>query len=112
LWYAGIDWADTHHDVVILNADGQRVAATQVAHSADGIEQLPMLLLATIQRGAASQEPDPEQMACIIETTHGLLITALLESGFPVYPVNPKTVDRLRGPSVAKTDQIDATLLG
>jgi transposase len=111
MWYAGIDWADTHHDVVILNADGQRVAATQVAHSAEGIEQLRMLLLATIQRSAASPEPDPEQMACIIETTHGLLITALLESGFPVYPVNPKTVDRLRGPSGAKTDQIDATLL-
>ncbi len=52
-----------------------------------------------------------EQMACFIETTHGLLIAALLEAGFPVYPVNPKTIDRRRVPSGAKTDLIDAYLL-
>jgi transposase len=52
-----------------------------------------------------------EQMACIIETTHGLLIAFLLEHGWPVYPVNPRTVDRRRSPSGAKTDQIDAYLL-
>src|SRR5216110_545310 len=52
-----------------------------------------------------------EQMACIIETTHGLLIAHLLEAGWPVYPVNPRTVDRRRGASGAKTDTIDAYLL-
>ena len=31
-----------------------------------------------------------------------------LEAGFPVYPVNPKTVDRHRKASGAKTDAIDA----
>ena len=50
-------------------------------------------------------------MACLIETTHGLLITALLDAGLAVYPVNPKTVDRQRKPSGAKTDAIDAYLL-
>ena len=52
-----------------------------------------------------------EELACIIETNHGLLIAALLEAGFPVYPVNPKTVDRHRKPAGAKTDAIDAYLL-
>jgi transposase len=52
-----------------------------------------------------------EELACIIETTRGLLIAALLEAGFPVYPVNPKTVDRHRKPAGAKTDAIDAYLL-
>jgi len=52
-----------------------------------------------------------EQLACIIETNRGLLITALLEAGFPVYPVNPKSIDRRRAPSGAKTDLIDAYLL-
>src|SRR6266567_9117600 len=52
-----------------------------------------------------------EQMACIVETNHGLLIASLLEAGFPVYPVNPKTVDRRRSSSGAKTDAIDAYLL-
>src|SRR5207249_1168570 len=53
----------------------------------------------------------PEQLACLVETSHGLLISALLEAGLPVYPVNPKTVDRHRKPSGAKTDAIDAYLL-
>jgi transposase len=46
-----------------------------------------------------------------VETNHGLLISSLLEAGFLVYPVNPKTVDRRRKPSGAKTDAIDAYLL-
>ena len=44
-------------------------------------------------------------------TNHGLLISWLLEAGYPVYPVNPKTVDRHRSASGAKTDKIDAYLL-
>jgi transposase len=51
---------------------------------------------------------DPEQLACIVETNHGLLITFLLEAGIPVYPVNPKTANHLRKAAGAKTDQIDA----
>ena len=39
------------------------------------------------------------------------LITFLLEAGFPVYPVNPKTANQLRKAAGAKTDQIDAHLL-
>ncbi len=50
-------------------------------------------------------------MACILETNQGLLITALLEAGVPVYPVNPKTVDRRRNAAGAKTDAIEAYLL-
>jgi transposase len=53
----------------------------------------------------------PDHLACLVETSHGLLISALLEAGLPVYPVNPKTVDRHRRPSGAKTDAIDAYLL-
>src|SRR2546421_4601630 len=44
-------------------------------------------------------------------TNHGLLISWLLEAGYPVYPVNPKTIDRHRKASGAKTDKIDAYLL-
>jgi transposase len=39
------------------------------------------------------------------------LIAHLLEQGWPVYPVNPRTVEKRRAPSGAKTDQIDAYLL-
>jgi len=46
-----------------------------------------------------------------VETSQGLLIAALLEAGFTVYPVNPKTVDRRRNAAGVKTDAVDAYLL-
>jgi transposase len=103
MWFAGIDWADAHHDVAVVDEMGRQHGALQVAHSAAGLETL-----VTFLRGYAA---NPEQIACIVETTHGLLITALLEAGFPVYPVNPKTLEHWRKPSGAKTDTIDAYLL-
>jgi hypothetical protein len=50
-------------------------------------------------------------MACSIETTHGLLMASLLEAGWPVYPVTPRTVDRRGSASGAKTDTTLAYLL-
>src|SRR2546426_802081 len=105
MWYAGVDWADQHHDALVINEQGQQVGSIRVDHSLQGFAKLTTFLQQII-----GSEPK-EQMACIIETTHGLLITALLEAGFPVYPVNPKTVDRRRSASGAKTDKIDAYLL-
>lgn len=106
MYYAGIDWADDHHDCVVIDAAGKRVGALRVGHSVEGLGQLVVFL-----QGIGGEAADPEQLACLIETNHGLLIAALLEAGLPVYPVNPKTVDRHRKPSGAKTDTIDAYLL-
>jgi len=106
MWYAGIDWADQHHDAVVIDQAGQRVATRRVAHTAAGLAELTTFL-----RGLGDVAAHPEQLACVVETTHGLLISALLEAGLPVYPVNPKTVDRHRKPAGAKTDALDAYLL-
>ena len=106
MWYAGIDWADRHHDAVVIDDTGQRVAALRVEHSAAGLAKLTDFLR---RIGAVAEHP--EQLACIVETNRGLLIAALLEAGLAVYPVNPKTVDQRRKPSGAKTDAIDAHLL-
>src|SRR6266705_3442295 len=103
MWYVGLDWADTHHDVEVLDEAGKRVGARRFAHSHEGLNQLQQFVLSI----AAS----PENLACIVETKHGLLITFLLEAGIPVYPVNPKTANQLRKAAGAKTDQIDAHLL-
>jgi transposase len=105
MWYAGIDWADDHHDVVVLDDTGRQIASRRVAHTAAGLAELTTTLS---QIGGATTK---DQLACIVETNHGLLITALLEAGFAVYPVNPKTVDRRRNAAGVKTDQIDAYLL-
>jgi transposase len=108
MWDAGIDWADTHHEVVVLDEPGQRVAARRVAHRPEGFAQLIAFLLETV---AAAPTAPPPELACLIETPHGRLITARLEAGLAVYPVNPQTVDRKRKPAGAKTDAIDAYLL-
>jgi transposase len=105
MWYAGIDWADTHHDALVIDEKGHQVGSLRVDHTPQGMSKLNTFLEQII--GTAPKE----QMACIIETTHGLLIAHLLEAGWPVYPVNPRTVDRRRSASGAKTDTIDAYLL-
>lgn len=102
MWYAGLDWADSHHDVVVIDDAGRQVASRRVAHSAEGLTELIAFLRATAPL---------DQIACIIETSHGLLISTLLEAGCTLYPVNPKTIDRRRNASGAKTDTIDAYLL-
>ncbi|GHO42228.1 IS110 family transposase [Ktedonospora formicarum] len=103
MWYVGLDWSDTHHDVVVLDEAGHQVGIQRFAHSHQGLHHLKDFLL-----GIASR---PEDLACIVETNHGLLITFLLEAGIPVYPVNPKTANKLRKTAGAKTDRIDAYLL-
>jgi hypothetical protein len=105
MWYAGIDWADNHHDAVVVNDDGRVVLTLRIAHTPQGLAQLTTALEQIC--GATAKE----QLACIVETNRGLLISALLEASFPVYPVNPKTVDRRRNAAGVKTDQIDAYLL-
>ena len=109
MWFAGIDWADAHHDVAVVEELGRQCGALRVAHSAAGLETLVNYLRGYTARPDAA--PHPEQIACIVETTQGLLITALLAAGFPVYPVNPKALQHWRKPSGAKADQIDAYLL-
>lgn len=102
MFYAGIDWADNHHDIVVLDDKARQVEQFQVEHSAKGFKTLSEKLI---------NLTDPEEIACIIETSNGLLVTHLLEAGLKVYPVNPSTLDRKRKASKAKTDKIDAYLL-
>src|SRR5689334_5788523 len=99
--YAGIDWADHHHDVVVIDESEQRLGATRVAHDVAGLEALVAFV-----RAAAGTEA----VACFVETTNGLLVSTLLEAGLAVYPITPGTIDRKRGPARAKTDALDADL--
>jgi transposase len=103
MWYVGLDWADTHHDVEVLNEAGKHAGARRFSHSHDGLNELKQFLLRFTSQ--------PEEIVCVLETSHGLLISFLLEAGIPVYPVNPKTINGLRKVAGAKTDQIDAHLL-
>src|SRR5262249_47288120 len=104
-WYAGMDWANDHHDALVIAEKGRQVGSLRVNHTAQGLAKLNTFLEQIM--GSTSKD----QLACIIETTHGLLIAFLLEALFPVFPVNPRSVDRRRSASGAKTHTIDAYLL-
>ena len=103
MYFVGIDWADLHHDVAVLDEKGRELKYFTIPHSREGMEQLKQKLL--------SINPSPESFACLLETKNGLLVQFLLEAGFLVYPLNPKVVDYRRKPSGAKSDPIDARLL-
>jgi hypothetical protein len=105
MWDSGIDWANDHHNALVIDEKGRQVGSLRVSHTAQGLAKLNTFLEQII--GTESKE----QMACLIETTHGLLIAHVLDAGWPVYPLTPRTVDRRRGASGAKTDTIDAYLL-
>jgi transposase len=105
MWFCGIDWANEHHDALTIDEQGPQVGSIRVAHTPEGLNQWDAYLQQIAGPSSA------EQMACLVETTHGLLIASLLEQGWPVYPVNPRPVERRRAPSGAKTDAIDAYLL-
>ena len=102
----GIDWAESEHAACLLSAQGEVLRRLRIGHDVAGVEKLT----ATI----GELEPDPARVLVAIETAHGLLVSALLEAGFTVYAINPKSVERYRTRtrvSRAKTDPADAELL-
>jgi hypothetical protein len=40
MWYAGIDWADEKHDLLVLDEVGHQVGKRQVKHSVEGLKEL------------------------------------------------------------------------
>jgi len=98
--YAGFDWAKDHHDVVIVDRSGQIVADFRIEHTSGGWQQWRKQV-ATFAEGLA---------ACV-ETSQGVVVEQLIESGAAVYPVSPVSAKRYRerkAPSGNKTDHVDA----
>jgi transposase len=97
--FAALDWAKDHHDVVVVDRQGAIVADFRIAHSCAGWKQLTEKLRSF------------ETVAVAIETSEGPAVEQLLENGFDVFPINPKSARRYRErkrPSGSKTDRIDA----
>ncbi|WP_213577563.1 IS110 family transposase [Rhodococcus sp. USK13] len=105
--FCGIDWAEDHHDIALVDAGGQLVAKRRITDDAAGFGEL-LTLLAEAGDGASAPIP------VAIETSRGLLVAALRATGRPVYAINPMAVARYRERhSVArkKSDHIDALTL-
>lgn len=105
--FCGIDWAEKHHDVALVDAHGQLVAKRRITESVEGFAELTAMLAEAGDNGA-----DPIPVA--IETPRGLLVAALRASGRTVYAINPIAVARYRerhAVSGKKSDHADAVTL-
>jgi transposase len=105
--YCGIDWAEDHHDIAVVDRDGNLLARRRISDDAAGLAALLALL--------AEHGDTPEDLIPVaIETPRGLLTACLRATGRPVYPVNPMSVARYRDRhSVAgrKSDHGDSVVL-
>jgi transposase len=106
LW-CGIDWAENHHDVSIVDESGCQLTRLRIADTVAGFGQLMGLLA---EHNAVSEGP----ITVAIETAKGLLPAALRAAGVPLIAINPLAVSRYRdrhSPSRGKSDAGDAFVL-
>jgi transposase len=104
--FVGDDWAEAHHDVCVLDEQGERLAKRRVPEGLAGIGQLHALL--------AEHASEPGEVVVGIESDRGLWVAALLEAGYVVYAINPLAASRYRdrhAVSGAKSDPGDAQVL-
>lgn len=52
--YCGIDWAEGHHDIALVNDDGQLIAKRRINETLDGVAELTAMLAAA---GDSQAEP-------------------------------------------------------
>ncbi|MDT5019090.1 MAG: hypothetical protein QOD39_5250 [Mycobacterium sp.] len=104
--FVGDDWAEDHHDIHVMDADGARLASRRLPEGLPGISGFHELV--------AAHAEEPSQVVIGIETDRGLWVEALSAAGYQVFAVNPLAVARYRDRhqvSGAKSDAGDAKLL-
>jgi hypothetical protein len=104
--FAGVDWAEAHHDVHVQDEAGKRLGGGRLPEGVDGIARFHEL--------AAAHAQDPGEVAIGIETDRGLFVAALVAAGYQVFAVNPMSTSRYRdrhSTSGAKPDPGDAKVL-
>ena len=84
----GIDWAEGHHDVALLDGHGALLAKKRIGTGFRGFTEL----LAVI----ADLGGVPGDVPVAIETDKNLIVVALQAAGFVVHAVNPRAVARYR----------------
>ena len=104
--FAGVDWAEAHHDVHFEDEQGRRLAGARLRDGVEGIARFHEL--------AAAHADEPGQVVIGIETDRGLFAGALVAAGYQVFAVNPMSASRYRDrhtSSGAKSDPGDAKVL-
>jgi transposase len=105
--FCGIDWAEAHHDIALVDDQGTLIAKRRISDDAAGFAALLTLLA---EAGDSAEDPIP----VAIETSRGLLVACLRSIGRKVYAINPMAVSRYRdrySVSRKKSDAGDAFVL-
>ncbi len=105
--FCGIDWAENHHDIALVDQGGTQLAKLRISDDSAGFNELLELLA---RHGDSPEEPIP----VAIETPRGLLVAGLRATGRNVYAINPLAAARYRDRSSisrAKSDAADARVL-
>lgn len=104
--FVGIDWSERHHDLCVMDAGGKVLAKGRVAEGVEGLARMHELV--------ATHAEEPSEVVVGIEIDRGLLVGALVATGYAVHAINPLSVDRYRDRhrvSGAKSDPGDARVL-
>jgi transposase len=104
--FVGIDWAEAHHDVCVLDHEGGVLIKGRVPDGVEGVSRLHAMV--------SEHAQEPGEVIVGIEIDRGLLVAALVGAGYHVYAVNPFAVSRYRdrhASSRAKSDPGDAKVL-
>ena len=102
----GCDWSRSKHDLSIMDAKGAVMQQISIPHCTQAF--------ATLAQDIAQLEPDPQQVHVGIELHDGALLSWLLDQGYTVFGMNPKSAQRARDryrPSGSKDDKSDAFIL-
>ncbi|GAA3228195.1 hypothetical protein GCM10020256_40260 [Streptomyces thermocoprophilus] len=87
--FCGIDWAERHHDIALVDDTGTLLAKARISDDAAGYSKLLDLLA---DHGDSPTDPIP----VAIETNHALLVAALRTGNRKVFAINPLAAARYR----------------
>jgi hypothetical protein len=107
--FVGLDWAESHHDVCVVDDQGRVLGRRRIGDSLAGVGELHSLVGQHVGDG-----DDPHSIVVGIEKDRGLIVTALLAADYQVYAINPMAAARYRerhAVSGAKSDPGDAKIL-
>jgi Transposase len=86
--FVGVDWAEAHHDVCVLDEGGEVTGRARVSDGVAGVARLHALI--------GEHADEASEVVVGIETDRGLLVGALLAAGYRVFAINPLAVSRYR----------------